>query len=103
MRPGFQRDPTARHRSEDSAESFRSDADPLLQLDLAAFLQHAVPKAVVCQPYASAPPLARLSAQTTLTTPGNVVALLDGGGDRKRSQTSRSALSHAALIEVCVA
>jgi hypothetical protein len=49
VRPGLQRDPTARHSAEDFAQPFRRRAHPLLQLDLASFTQHAVPAVAISQ------------------------------------------------------
>src|ERR1041385_749497 len=47
MRSDFQRDPAARHRTEDLAQQFRIRADALLQLYLAGFVQHAVPAVAI--------------------------------------------------------
>src|SRR3984885_14650329 len=47
MRPGFQRDPAARHGTEHFAQRFRIRAHALLQLNAAGFIQHAVPAAAV--------------------------------------------------------
>src|SRR5579864_3788113 len=49
MRPGFQRDPAARHLYEDFAQRFRIGTHALLQLDLAGFIQHAVPAVAIAQ------------------------------------------------------
>src|ERR1700722_12464544 len=43
------RDATARHRAEDFLQCFRCRPHPLLQLDMASFIQHAVPTVAVPQ------------------------------------------------------
>src|ERR1700730_4975117 len=49
MRPGFQRDPTARHCAKDCLQRFRIRTDSLLQLYLACFIHHAVPAVAISQ------------------------------------------------------
>ena len=49
MRPGFQRDPAARHCPENFLQRFRIRADPLFRLYLASFIQHAVPAVAISQ------------------------------------------------------
>jgi hypothetical protein len=49
MRPDFQCDPTARHRPEHFTQRVRSRPDALFQLDLAGFIQHAVPTVAISQ------------------------------------------------------
>ena len=49
MRPDFQRDATARHRAEDFLQCFRCRPHPLLHLDLAGFIHHAVPTVAVSE------------------------------------------------------
>jgi hypothetical protein len=47
MRPGLQRDPATRHPAEDFVQRFRTRPHALLQLDLAAFIQHAIPTVTI--------------------------------------------------------
>jgi hypothetical protein len=49
MRPGFQGDATARHLSEDFPQCFRIGTHALLPLDLAGFVQHAIPAVAISQ------------------------------------------------------
>ena len=49
MRPRFQRDPAVRQAAEDFAQCFCIRAHALFQLDLASFLQHAVPTVATAQ------------------------------------------------------
>jgi hypothetical protein len=49
MRPDFQGDAAARHLAEDFGQRFRVRADALLQLDLAGFIQHAIPAVTIPQ------------------------------------------------------
>jgi hypothetical protein len=65
MRPSFQRDPATRHGAEDFLQRFRSRTHALLQLDLARFIQHAVPTVVIAQIQSDGQSL-----------PGNIPALL---------------------------
>src|SRR5215469_3025493 len=49
MCPGLQRDPAARHGTENFAQGSRIRTHPLLQLDLAAFIEHAIPAVTISQ------------------------------------------------------
>jgi hypothetical protein len=49
MRPNFQRNPAARHRSENILQAFRSRTHSLLQLYLAGFIQHTVPAVAISE------------------------------------------------------
>jgi len=49
MRPGLQCDSAARHGTKDFAQRLRIRADSVLQLDLASFIQHAVPTVAISQ------------------------------------------------------
>jgi hypothetical protein len=49
MRPDFQCDPTARHRTEYFMQRFRTGTDSLFQLYLPCFIQHAVPTVTISQ------------------------------------------------------
>jgi hypothetical protein len=49
MRPGFQRDPAVRQAAENFAQRFCTRTHPLFQLDLANFIQHAVPAVAIAQ------------------------------------------------------
>jgi len=49
MRPDFQRDSTAWHGAEDFLQRFRGCTHSLFQLDLASFIQHAIPAVAIAQ------------------------------------------------------
>jgi hypothetical protein len=49
MRPDFQRDPAARHCTEDFTQRFPSRRHALLQPYLTRFIQHAVPAVAISQ------------------------------------------------------
>src|SRR4030095_10408291 len=49
MCPAFQRDPAARHCAEDFLQRFCIRTDSLLQLELAAFIHHAIPAVAISQ------------------------------------------------------
>jgi len=49
MRPNLQRNPAARHRSEDFLQRLRIRAHSLLQLYRTGFVQHAVPAVAISQ------------------------------------------------------
>ena len=59
MRPGFQCDPAIRQAAENFPQCFRIRAHALFPLDLASFIQHAVPTVAIAQIQANAQLLSR--------------------------------------------